>query len=222
MSNYNAKYAVVQHALNPQARFLPACPLCAYWCSAGLIHHKTSAWHRHALAIRISFRIPAPGPPPLGPGRLLRVRQSAAATAKDHCCSLPPPRRPQALEQPSGSPSEKWSPPGDARQEETCSIPPWAHAPCFRWLSRWLCWWASCSWRPSSRSRVPGGQGWKVVECFPPCCRLQHNANTVSFRRKQDARHYWGSTRNSILQKNLLLKEILSDGTEDLIEMHDC
>ena len=67
MSNYNAKYAVVQHALNPQARFLPACPLCAYWCSAGLIHHKTSAWHRHALAIRISFRIPAPAPPPPWP-----------------------------------------------------------------------------------------------------------------------------------------------------------
>ena len=31
----------------------------------------------------------------------------------------------------------------------------------------------SCSWRPSSCSRVPGGQGWIVVEFFPPCCRLQ-------------------------------------------------
>ena len=41
-------------------------------------------------------------------------------------------------------------------------------------------------------------------------------------RHKQDASHYWRSTRSSIWEKNLLLREILSDGTEDIIEMHDC
>ena len=73
---------------------VPACPLCAYSCSGGFIHHQTSAWHRHALAIGISFRIPAP---PHRLRRLPRVRQ-------DLLCRLPLPRpNAAALEQLSGA-----------------------------------------------------------------------------------------------------------------------
>ena len=49
-------------------------------------------------------------------------------------------------------------------------------------------------------------QGWKVAECFPPCCRLQHDANTDSFRHKSLLR------KLNLIKKILLLKEILSDG----------
>ena len=123
----------------------------------------------------------------LSPSRLLtvlRVRQLAAATAQDHRHCLPPPRRPQALEKPSCTIRCK---DGDARQEETSCIAPWARSPCIRWLSRW---------QRVVELHLPGVsrlsrlvvecqaanlcQGWKVVNWFPPCCQLQNYANTVS------------------------------------------
>ena len=72
------------------------CPLCTYSCSAGFIHYTHS---------RKESPFPLTPPPllPLGPSRLLRVPQSAAATAEDHCCHLLPQRRPQALKQPSSA-----------------------------------------------------------------------------------------------------------------------
>ena len=41
--------------MNPQALFRPTCPLCAFSCSAGFIHHQTYAWHRDALAKGIAI-----------------------------------------------------------------------------------------------------------------------------------------------------------------------
>ena len=58
----------------------------------------------HGIAMHSRKESPfASRPLPLGPSRLLRVQQSAAATAEDHRCRLPPQRRQQALEQPSGA-----------------------------------------------------------------------------------------------------------------------
>ena len=44
-----------------------------------------------------------------------------------------------------------------------------------------------------------GEFSWRML---PPCCWLQHYANTDSFRHKQGASHYSGSTRSSILRKS--------------------
>ena len=55
--------------MSPQARILPACPLCAHSYSAGYIHHQTNVLHCYALARGISFYIPRT----LRPSRLLRV-----------------------------------------------------------------------------------------------------------------------------------------------------
>ena len=51
-------------------------------------------------------------------------------------------------------------------------------------------------------------------ECFPPCCWCSIMTTGTS--------HYWGKTRSSILKRISPVEEILSDGTEDLIEMHNC
>ena len=72
-----------------------ASQLWAYSCSAGFICHQTSAWHHHILAKGISFRIQDPS---LCPSRLLRMWQSAAVTADDHCCLLPQPHAQVAIE----------------------------------------------------------------------------------------------------------------------------
>ena len=54
----------------------------------------------HGIAMHLRIESPfASLSPPLGPSRLLRVRQSAAATAENHRCHLP--RRQQVLEQTS-------------------------------------------------------------------------------------------------------------------------
>ena len=73
---------------------VPACPLCAYSCSAGFIHHQTSVWQRHALAKEISFRVLAPPPLPQqapqgatvggGDSRASPLQPAAAAPK---CCS---------------------------------------------------------------------------------------------------------------------------------------
>ena len=160
----------------------------------------------HAIAKRITFRIqppaPLPKPAPQGPSVVgcESWGSSLPPTASAHAAS---PRATQRC-----IPSERWSAPDYVRQEETSCIPPWARAPCIRWLSRWRSCWAPGSWRPSFRSRVPACrcQGWKVAECFPPCCRLQHDANTDSFRHKSLLR------KLNLIKKILLLKEILSDG----------
>ena len=41
-------------------------------------------------------------------------------------------------------------------------------------------------------------------------------------RHRQDASHYRGSTRSSILKRISPVEKILSDGTKELIEMYDC
>ena len=77
-------HAVIQ---NVQERFLPACQLCSQSCSAGFIHHQTSAWHRRCYSGWILLQHAGPS----RPRTLLRVRQAAAAAAEDHHCRLPPP-----------------------------------------------------------------------------------------------------------------------------------
>ena len=107
-----------------------------------------------------------PGPPPLGPSRRLSRRiwqpESAAATAEDHCCRLPPPYRPAEaatlMLQPSSNPAApsvgKMVCARRRKAGGNLSYPAWARAPCIRWLSLWQSCWAPCSWRLSSRSHV--------------------------------------------------------------------
>ena len=59
---------------------------------------------------------------------------------------------------------------------------------------------------------------WDSWRMLPPCCWLQHYANTdtskvqVTIQEAQGVQSY---------KKNLVLREMLWDGTEDLIERHD-
>ena len=71
--------------------------------------------------------------------------------------------KPTTQSNPAAPSTRKRSAPGDARKEETFRVPAWARAPCICWIYRWQSYWASCSWRPSSRSRVPGSHCWNVV-----------------------------------------------------------
>ena len=151
----------------------------------GFIHHQTSGCHRHALAKGISFRIPASPPlpheAPQGPtvgGGDSRGSPLPPTAAAPKCCS------PRVIQR--RQPSERRSAPGDARQEETYRIPLCARAPCIRWPSRWQTCWAPCSWRPSSRSRVPGGQGRKVVYTSLASC-----LPGGGFRRTWGSRTLW-------------------------------
>ena len=117
--------------------------------------------------------------------------------------------------------------------EESCRIPPWARATYILWLSCWQSCWAPCSWRPSSRSRVPGGQGWKVIytslaSCLPETWfrRIWWITTWRAFTAHEETLESFELTeinlKDTVETESLLLKEILSDGTEDLIEMHDC
>ena len=56
-------------------------------------------------------------------------------------------------------------------------------------------------------------------ENFPSGCCLQHYANTDTSKMQLTIEEAKGAQS---WEKNLLLREILSDGTEDLIELHDC
>ena len=56
-------------------------------------------------------------------------------------------------------------------------------------------------------------------ECFPSGCCLQHYANTGTSKMQVTSEEAKGAQS---WKQNLLLREILSDGTEDLIELHDC
>ena len=56
-------------------------------------------------------------------------------------------------------------------------------------------------------------------ESFPSGCCLQHYANTDTSKMQLTIEEAKGAQS---WEKNLLLREILSDGTEDLIELHDC
>ena len=70
--------------------------------------------------------------------------------------------------------------------------------------------------RPNNDVGIHSGQfSWRMLPV--------HYANTASFRHKQGASHYSGSTlaRSSILEIFLLFREMFSVRIEDLIEMHD-
>ena len=56
-------------------------------------------------------------------------------------------------------------------------------------------------------------------ECFPACCCLWHYANTATSKMQVTIEEAKGAQS---WKKIMLLREILSDGTEVLIEMHDC
>ena len=56
-------------------------------------------------------------------------------------------------------------------------------------------------------------------ECFPACCCLWHYANTATSKMQVTIEEAKGAQS---WKKVMLLREILSDGTEVLIEMHDC
>ena len=56
-------------------------------------------------------------------------------------------------------------------------------------------------------------------ESFPSGCCLQHYANTDTSKMQLTIEEAKGAQS---WEKNLLLREILSDGTQDLIELHDC
>ena len=56
-------------------------------------------------------------------------------------------------------------------------------------------------------------------EPFPSSCCLQHYANTSTSKMQLTSEEAKGAQS---WEKNLLLREILSDGKEDLIELHDC
>ena len=82
------------------------CDSCPPARSAHIYARLDSFITRQVLVLAMHSRKESPfasRPLPLGPSRLLRVQQSAAATAEDHRCRLPPQRRQQALEQPSGA-----------------------------------------------------------------------------------------------------------------------
>ena len=55
--------------------------------------------------------------------------------------------------------------------------------------------------------------------CFPACCCLQHYANTATGKIQVTVEKAKGAQSG---KKILLLREILSDGTDNLIELHDC
>ena len=56
-------------------------------------------------------------------------------------------------------------------------------------------------------------------ECFPSSCCLQHYADTGTSKMQVTSEEAKGAQS---WKQNLLLREILSDGTEDLIESHNC
>ena len=169
----------------PPARFAP---IYARMDSLNFIHHQTSAWHRDALAKKNLLSHPglSPSAPAGSSGSDSRRRRQLRITAA--AC------RRRAGRKPSSNPAvpsvRKMV---CARQREAggnLSYPSLSLRSMYS-LTIALVILLSCS-------RVPGAQGWNVIECFPPCCRLQHNAKTDSFRHKQDASHYWGSTKSSI------------------------
>ena len=105
----------------------------------------------HGIAMHSRKESPfASRPLPLGPSKLCRDRQSAAATDEDHRCRLLPPRRQQALQQPSSAICRK----DDllqatrGRRKLVVSLLELARrAPSIRWLSRWQSCWAVLSVR---------------------------------------------------------------------------
>ena len=132
---------------------------CPFWTCRCNSCPPASSTPIHARLDSFITRIPekcllsAPPPSPSAPAgssgshnlQLQQLRITSAACLRTVRSAGRKPSSNPALGQ-QRHPSETWSAPGNARQEETCCIPPWACALCICWLSQ--VYHTFLTWRP--------------------------------------------------------------------------
>ena len=111
-----------------------------------------------------------------------------------HCRLLPPPAQAttqmrKRMSNPAASSVGERVSASDVRQDKTCCIPACALSPFTFWISSWQSCWSACAWCPSSRSRVPSDQSWKVVYLSLVSCLLGRGCRINFNKTRQISRH---------------------------------